>query len=107
MISDVPLGTFLSGGVDSSTVTALMQANSNKAINSYSIGFEDRQFDESNYARNVAEHLGTNHTQLVVTESDALNVVPTLGAHYDEPFADSSQIPTLLLYCKYVNKLKT
>ena len=97
MLSDVPLGAFLSGGIDSSTITALMQANSTKAINSYSIGFHTADFNEAEYAKAVARHLGTNHTELYVTPKDALDIIPRIPDIYDEPFADASQLPTFLL----------
>jgi asparagine synthase (glutamine-hydrolysing) len=96
MLSDVPLGCFLSGGVDSSLVTALMRQNSDQ-VRSFSIGFEAKRFNEARHAREVATHLGTRHTEFVVTEADALAVVPELPRIYDEPFADSSQIPATLL----------
>ena len=97
MISDVPLGSFLSGGIDSSLITALMQKSSSDKINTYSIGFEDPRFDESVHARRVAAHLGTHHTEFTVTEKDALDLVPSVSALYDEPFADPSLLPTVLL----------
>lgn len=94
MLSDVPLGAFLSGGVDSSIIVALMQAQSNLPIKSFTIGFEDADFDESPYAEAVAHHLGTDHVTLRVTEAETQAVIPDLPHLYDEPFADSSQIPT-------------
>jgi asparagine synthase (glutamine-hydrolysing) len=97
LISDVPVGVFLSGGIDSSLVTALACSRCLTQVRTFSIGFEKAGFDESHYARAVAAHLGTYHTELKVTESDALSVIPELPTIYDEPFADSSQIPTTML----------
>lgn len=97
MLSDVPLGCFLSGGVDSSLIASLMQSRSGQPIRTFAIGFSEARFNEAPHAAAVARHLGTEHTEFILTEQDALDVIPNLPEIYDEPFADSSQIPTVML----------
>ena len=97
MISDVPLGTFLSGGYDSSLMTAMAQSRSEKPIKTFSIGFEDKKYNEAIYAKEVAEYLGTEHTEMYITERDMFGMIEDMTEFYDEPFADSSQIPTMLV----------
>lgn len=103
MVADVPLGAFLSGGIDSSLVVALMQAQSSTPVRTFSVGFSETEYDESTFARHVARHLGTDHTDAVLTPRMALERVPSVASAFDEPFADSSQIPTMLV-CEAARK---
>jgi asparagine synthase (glutamine-hydrolysing) len=106
----VPFGTFLSGGIDSSAVTAIAQSISSQPVKTFSIGFKEAKFNESEYARKVSEHLGTQHHEFIVTENDALGLIDKMMTAYDEPYADSSAIPTMLvskLARKYVTMTLT
>ena len=110
MISDVPFGTFLSGGIDSSAVTAIAQSISSQPVKTFSIGFKEAKFNESEYARKVSEHLKTEHHEFIVTEQDAMDLIDKMMTAYDEPYADSSAIPTMLvskLARKYVTMTLT
>lgn len=97
MISDVPLGAFLSGGIDSSTVVSIMQRNSNLKINTFTIGFNEKKYNEAEYAKEISSYLGTQHNELYIDENDAFDVVSSISSIYDEPFSDPSQIPTFIL----------
>ena len=97
LISDVPIGSFLSGGIDSSLITSIMQKFSKNKINTFSIGFEEDSYDESEYARKVAEYIGTNHYSEILTANKSIEIIDKLKFVYDEPFSDSSQIPTFLV----------
>jgi len=97
MIADVKIGTFLSGGIDSTVVSAIAQDESTEKVRTYTIGFNEKEYDESSYAEKIASHLGTEHLTMYVTPEEVLQVVPNLASIYDEPFADSSQIPTYLV----------
>lgn len=97
MISDVPLGSFLSGGYDSSLITAIAQSISHEPVKTYAIGFYDARFNEAAFAKEIAAHLGTNHTETYISEEEMLGLVDSICDYYDEPFADSSQVPSMLV----------
>ena len=97
LISDVPVGAFLSGGIDSSLIVSMMQKVSSETVKTFTIGFEEKSFNEARFAKKIANHLGTEHNELYITNNDALNIVPHLSNIYSEPFADVSQIPTILV----------
>jgi asparagine synthase (glutamine-hydrolysing) len=97
MLSDVPIGAFLSGGVDSSLIVAMMQKQSGERVKTFTVGYEDENYSEAKFAKLVSSHLGTEHTEIILNSSECLEVIPKLGEIYDEPFADSSQIPTFLV----------
>jgi asparagine synthase (glutamine-hydrolysing) len=97
MVSDVPVGVFLSGGYDSSLVTALLSKNKQRKLHTYTIGFEDKKYNEAEHAKTIAKHFGTEHTEYYVSEADLLSKIETLPFYYDEPFGDSSAIPTMLV----------
>jgi len=106
LVSDVPIGAFLSGGIDSSAVVALMQKNSISPINTFSIGFSNDAYDETIYSKKIANHLNTNHSEYILEPKDAISIIPELPRIYDEPFSDSSQIPTFLLSKLTSNSVK-
>lgn len=97
MIADVPLGSFLSGGYDSSLMTAIAQEHANEPLKTFSIGFSEERYNEAKYAKQVAEYLGTKHTEMIISEKEMFDLVESIPQYYDEPFADSSQIPTMLV----------
>ncbi|MEO9209586.1 MAG: asparagine synthase (glutamine-hydrolyzing) [Ginsengibacter sp.] len=106
MVADTEVGVFLSGGFDSSTVAAILQKDRTKKLNTFCIGFEEERFNEAPYAKAIAAHLGTNHHEVICNANDALELIPDLPFHYDEPFADSSAIPTMLVSKLASSKVK-
>ena len=94
MVSDVPVGIFLSGGYDSAAITALLSNDRSEKLKTYTIGFENHKYNEAIYAREVSQHLGTDHTEYYCTEEDMMNILPDLPHTFDEPFSDTSAIPT-------------
>lgn len=106
MLSDVPIGSLLSGGIDSTLITAIMQKNSVSPVKTFTIGFDDKNFNEARHAASIADYLKTDHHELYVSSSDSLSLVPNLARHWDEPFADSSQIPTYLVMQLASNEIK-
>ena len=106
MSSDVPTGAFLSGGIDSSTIVSLMQSQSNKQIKTFTIGFSKSDFNEAKYAKQIAKHLGTDHTELYFSPKTAMQVIPKLPNIHDEPFSDNSQIPSFFFHNWQKNKLE-
>ena len=97
MLSDVPIGAFLSGGIDSSYIVAKMQSISDTKVKTFSIGNIDQNYDEANKAQKISEHLGTDHNHLYINSKNILDIVPDISSIFDEPFADASQIPTLMV----------
>ena len=97
MIADVPLGTFLSGGYDSSLITAIAQEHSDRPVKTFCIGFDVPSYNEAEYAKEIAKHLGTDHTELYITEKEMFDQVSSIAQYYDEPFADNSEIPSMLV----------
>lgn len=106
MIADVPIGAFLSGGIDSSTVVSIMQDLSSQPVQTFTIGFENPQFDETSYAREIAKYLGTTHNETTLSDQEILSIVPQLSGIYDEPFANASQLPSILVSDFAVQKVK-
>ena len=104
MVADVPVGIFLSGGYDSTSLTALLQKDRTEKLSTYTISVPDIGLNEAPYARDIAKHLGTNHHELECTQKEALEIIPDLTHFYDEPFADSSAIPATTLLSKWVRK---